>query len=29
MPPNGAALPDPDYKTHTDFMLKECADAKK
>lgn len=29
MPPGAAAYPDPDYKTHTDFLLKECADAKK
>jgi hypothetical protein len=27
MPQGGTVFPDPDYKTHTDFLLKLCADA--
>jgi hypothetical protein len=29
MPEGGTVFPDPDYKTHADFLKKECADAKK
>jgi hypothetical protein len=27
MPQGGTVFPDPDYKTHTDFLIKACADA--
>jgi len=29
MPQGGTVFPDPDYKTHTDFLIKACADAAK